>query len=52
MKSIKHAIVFMGLGAMATVAVMKMMNCCDCDVNDLMKKEKKMFKNLKNKFMC
>ncbi len=49
MKKIKHALIFMGLGALATVTVMKMM---DCDVDDLMKKEKKMFKNLKNKFMC
>lgn len=47
MKKIKHAVIFMGLGALATIATMKMM---DCDVNDLMKKEKKMFKNMKNMF--
>ena len=47
MKKIKHAMIFMGLGALATIDTMKMM---DCDVNDLMKKEKKMFKNMKNMF--
>ena len=40
MSKVKHAIVFMGLGALATTVVMKMMS--DCSVNDLMKKEKKM----------
>lgn len=50
MSKVKHAIVFMGLGALATTVVMKMMS--DCSVNDLMKKEKKMIKNIKNKFMC
>lgn len=49
MKKVKHALIFMGLGALATTMIMKM---TDCDVNDLMKKEKKMIKNLKNKFSC
>lgn len=52
MSKFKHALIFMGMGAAVTVAAMKMMNACDCNVNDLMKKEKKMFKNFKNKFMC
>ncbi len=50
MKKIKHAIIFMGLGALVTTAVLKMTNSC-C-VDDLMKKEKKMMENLKDKFMC
>lgn len=47
MTKMKHAILFMGLGALATTIIMKMMN--ECSVNDLMKKEKQMIKNLKNK---
>lgn len=49
MKKIRNAMIYMGLGALATITIMKMM---DCDVDDLMKKEKKMMRNLKNKFMC
>lgn len=47
MTKMKHAILFMGLGALATTIIMKMMN--ECSVNDLMNKEKQMMKNLKNK---
>ena len=36
MTKMKHAILFMGLGALATTIIMKMMN--ECSVNDLMKK--------------
>ena len=49
MSKVKHALIFMGLGALGTIMAMKMM---DIDVDDLMKKEKRMIKNLKNKFMC
>lgn len=50
MKKMKHAIIFMGIGAIGTMAIMKMMNeNGNCDVNDLMNKEKKKFKNLKKK---
>lgn len=49
MSKIKTAIVYMGLGALATTVVMKMMS--GCSVNDLMNKEKKMMKNIKNNFM-
>lgn len=46
MKKIKHAMIFMGIGAIGTMAVMKMTNTCkSCNVNDLMSKEKKKFKN-------
>lgn len=50
MTKFKHAIIFMGLGALATTVVLKMTN--DSCVNDLMKKEKKIMQNLKEKFMC
>lgn len=49
MSKVKHAILFMGLGALATTIVMKMMN--ECSVNDLMQREKQMIKNLKDKMM-
>ena len=49
MAKVKHAILFMGLGALAATVAMKMMS--DCSVNDLMNKEKQMMKNLKNKIM-
>lgn len=50
MKKIKHAMLFMGIGAVMTFAAMKMMNsdCCD-KVDDLMCKEKRMVKKLKKK---
>lgn len=50
MKKIKHAMLFMGIGVMGTIIVMKMMDsdCCD-KVDDLMCKEKKMLKKLKKK---
>ena len=49
MSKMKHAIIYMGLGALATTVIMKMMS--DCSVNDLMNKEKQMMKNIKNKIM-
>ena len=48
MSKFKHVVIYMGLGALATTIVMKMMS--GCSVNDLMKKEKKMMKNLKDSF--
>lgn len=50
MSKFKHAMIFMGMGAAITFAALKVTN--NCNVNDIMKKEKKMFKNIKNKFMC
>ncbi len=49
MSKIKNALIFMGLGAIGATMFMKMM---DIDIDDIMKKEKKMIKNFKNTFMC
>lgn len=49
MNKVKHALIFMGLGALGATMFMKMM---DIDVDDIIKKEKKMIKNFKSKFMC
>lgn len=51
MKKIKHAMIFMGLGALSIIMICKLMDCDSCNVDDLMHKEKKLFKNLKNKIM-
>lgn len=49
MKKMKSAIMFMGIGALAATVGIKMMNSSNGSVNDLMNKEKRMFKQLKKK---
>ena len=51
MSKIKSAMIYMGLGALAATAVIKMMNCEDCSFDEFIKKEKRMLKQLKSKFM-